>query len=80
MQGTPQSQSEKWKLQHWEELAKQLMVPQRDNYFSSSSDIIVTTCFGHMTIIKCHTVVYCLKLFAWLQKLLAGYVSEHYSN
>jgi hypothetical protein len=32
--------------------------------FFSSSDVIATTCFGHTTIIKWYTVVYCLKLFA----------------
>jgi hypothetical protein len=46
-----------------------LMARQRNN---SSSDVTATTCFGHTTIIKWHTVVYCLKLFAWLQQLLAG--------
>jgi hypothetical protein len=49
-------------------LIKQLTVRQRNN--SSSPPLmlhITTTCFGHTTIIRCHTVVYCLKLFAWMQ-------------
>jgi hypothetical protein len=42
---------------------KQLVIRQRNNS-SSSSDVTATTCFGHTTIIKRDTVVYCLKLFA----------------
>jgi hypothetical protein len=32
--------------------------------FFSSSDVTGTTCFGHRTIIRRRTVVYCLKLLA----------------
>jgi hypothetical protein len=32
--------------------------------FFSCADVIATTCFGHTTIIRRHTVVYCLKLLA----------------
>jgi hypothetical protein len=49
------------------------MGPSTQQFFFSSSDVIVK-CFGHTTIIKRRTVVCYLKLFAWLQELLAGYV------
>jgi hypothetical protein len=39
---------------------------QQQFFFSFSSDVTATTCFGHTTIIRWHTVVYSLKLFAWL--------------
>jgi hypothetical protein len=38
--------------------------PTTQHFFFSSSDFIATTCFGHTTIIRGHTVVYCLKLLA----------------
>jgi hypothetical protein len=40
-------------------LIQQLMVRQRNN----SSSPLATTCFGHTTIIRRHTVVNCPKLF-----------------
>jgi hypothetical protein len=40
---------------------KAIMGPSTQQIFSSS---VIATCFGHMTIIKWHTVVYCLKLLA----------------
>jgi hypothetical protein len=44
-------------------LNKAIMGPATQQ-FSSSSDVIATTCLGHTTIIKRHTVLFCLKLFA----------------
>jgi hypothetical protein len=46
---------------------KAIMGPLTEHFFFSSSDVIAITCFGHTIIIKWHTVVYCRKLFAWLQ-------------
>jgi hypothetical protein len=43
---------------------KAIMGPSTQQIVFSSSDVIATTCFGHTTIIKWHTVVYCLKLLA----------------
>jgi hypothetical protein len=49
------------------QINKAIMGPSTQQFFFSSSDVIATTCFGHTTIIKQHTVVYCFKLFPWLQ-------------
>jgi hypothetical protein len=38
---------------------KAIMDPSTQQFFFFSSDVIVTTCFDHTTIIKRHTVVYC---------------------
>jgi hypothetical protein len=43
-------------------LNKAIIGPSTQQFFSS--DVIATTCFGHTTIIKQHTVVYCLKLYS----------------
>jgi hypothetical protein len=45
---------------------KAIMGSSTQQFFFSPSDVIATTCFGHTTIIQRHTVVYCLKLLAWL--------------
>jgi hypothetical protein len=49
-------------------------------FFFSFSDIIATTCFGHTTIIKQHTVVYCLKLFVEVEVTLRLTVSQSVSQ
>jgi hypothetical protein len=41
---------------------KAIMGPSTQQFFFFSSDVAVTTCFGHTTIIKRYTVVYYLKL------------------
>jgi hypothetical protein len=43
---------------------KEIMGLSTQRFFFSSSNVIATTSFGHTTIIRQHTLVYCLKPFA----------------